>query len=309
MLLLGFLAGNPKIMLFKNYRHFAGPLKVIGVGSMFMGLLYGGVFSNETLLEAPTRAVTGFLAGTGFGRALGIHETEKIIQMMPEAGNMGRIFYFFGFTLALGIILNSLGLILNMINQATLRRYDKLLFSKHGVAGALFFWYAVSIGVRAVVAGITHKTFAITNVDTVCLVVPIVFIVLGPLIARIASGKKQLFPEGILSYIIEGIVEILEVVSGYFSNTVSFLRVGAFAMSHAVLSFVIFTMAAKVAGATMGPFWAAIIIIFGNALIIVLEGMIVAIQVVRLHYYEFFGKFFTEMGTEFAPFRFRGKKR
>jgi V/A-type H+-transporting ATPase subunit I len=33
--------------------------------------------------------------------------------------------------------------------------------------------------------------------------------------------------------------------------------------------------------------------------------MIVAIQVVRLQYYEFFSKFFTETGVEFSPFRFR----
>jgi V/A-type H+-transporting ATPase subunit I len=45
--------------------------------------------------------------------------------------------------------------------------------------------------------------------------------------------------------------------------------------------------------------------LFGNLLIIVLEGMIVAIQVVRLQYYEFFSKFFTETGVEFSPFRFR----
>jgi V/A-type H+-transporting ATPase subunit I len=36
--------------------------------------------------------------------------------------------------------------------------------------------------------------------------------------------------------------------------------------------------------------------------------MIVAIQVVRLQYYEFFSKFFTETGVEFAPFRFRKNK-
>ena len=48
--------------------------------------------------------------------------------------------------------------------------------------------------------------------------------------------------------------------------------------------------------------------LIGNAIIIVLEGMIVAIQVVRLQYYEFFSKFFTETGTLFAPFRFEYRK-
>ena len=47
-----------------------------------------------------------------------------------------------------------------------------------------------------------------------------------------------------------------------------------------------------------------IVLILGNALIIVLEGMIVAIQVIRLQYYEFFSKFFHENGREFKPFAF-----
>jgi V/A-type H+/Na+-transporting ATPase subunit I len=104
----------------------------------------------------------------------------------------------------------------------------------------------------------------------------------------------------------EGFVEILESTSSYISNTVSFLRVGAFALSHAVLSFIVFTLSDMVASqAPGGAFFAFLVMVLGNSVIIVLEGMIVAIQVVRLQYYEFFSKFFTETGVEFSPFRFR----
>jgi V/A-type H+-transporting ATPase subunit I len=48
-----------------------------------------------------------------------------------------------------------------------------------------------------------------------------------------------------------------------------------------------------------------LVMLFGNTVIILLEGMIVAIQVVRLQYYEFFSKFFTDTGVEFSPFRYR----
>ena len=47
--------------------------------------------------------------------------------------------------------------------------------------------------------------------------------------------------------------------------------------------------------------------IIGNAVVVVLEGMIVAIQVIRLQYYEFFSKFFNETGKEFVPFAFTYK--
>ena len=106
--------------------------------------------------------------------------------------------------------------------------------------------------------------------------------------------------------IIEGIVELLEVFSSFFSNSVSFLRVGAFALSHAVLSFIVFTMT-ELVGGDMSAGGIAVEV-FGNAVIIVLEGLIVAIQVVRLQYYEFFSKFFTETGKEFKPFRFKYKE-
>jgi V/A-type H+-transporting ATPase subunit I len=86
---------------------------------------------------------------------------------------------------------------------------------------------------------------------------------------------------------------------------VSFLRVGAFALSHAVLSFIVFTLSGMVSQIAAGPIFSMIIMIFGNGVIIILEGMIVAIQVIRLQYYEFFSKFFTETGVEFSPFRFR----
>jgi V/A-type H+-transporting ATPase subunit I len=113
-----------------------------------------------------------------------------------------------------------------------------------------------------------------------------------------------------MPFLMEGFVEILETLSTYVSNTVSFLRVGAFALSHAVLSFIVFTLSGMVGrSAAAGPVFALVVVVLGNALIIVLEGMIVAIQVVRLQYYEFFSKFFTETGVAFSPFRFRGEER
>ena len=57
-----------------------------------------------------------------------------------------------------------------------------------------------------------------------------------------------------------------------------------------------------VGGAAGGIVFRILVILIGNSIIIVLEGLIVTIQVVRLQYYEFFSKFFTESGEEFTPF-------
>ncbi len=62
---------------------------------------------------------------------------------------------------------------------------------------------------------------------------------------KIISGKRPVFPNGVGTAIIEGLVEILEIVSSYLSNSVSFLRVGAFALAHAVLGYIIFSIVAQ----------------------------------------------------------------
>ncbi|MDR1866640.1 MAG: V-type ATP synthase subunit I [Treponema sp.] len=290
LFLLGFLIDKRKITQLKSFKNYAIPLKTVGIASMIMGFLYGTVFSNEQILVAPTRAITGLLTG---------NPIDKILHLMPEGDNMTRVFLFFGFTVALGVILNSVGLIINIINQLSLKHYESALFSRSGIAGTLFFWYAIFIAVRIILGG------TIGIFDIVCLLLPVFFIACGPVLWRLIAKEKPLFKEGFVGFIVEGIVEILETISGYLSNTVSFLRVGAFALSHVVLSFIVFTMVEKVSGVPLGALWGFIVAFFGNLIIILLEGMIVAIQVVRLQYYEFFSKFFSETGIPFSPFRFR----
>jgi V/A-type H+-transporting ATPase subunit I len=87
----------------------------------------------------------------------------------------------------------------------------------------------------------------------------------------------------------------------YVANTLSFVRLAAYAMSHAALMVAAFSLAAeveKVAGRTLG--WG--VVLFGNLVALVLEGTVAAVQALRLEYYEFFGKFFHGDGRAFRPF-------
>ena len=90
----------------------------------------------------------------------------------------------------------------------------------------------------------------------------------------------------------EGFFELFEVCLSYVSNTISFLRIGAYAISHAGMMLVVFNLAhnTNIVG-----------IAFGNILVAVLEALLVSIQVMRLEYYEMFGRFYEGGGTEFAP--------
>ena len=88
---------------------------------------------------------------------------------------------------------------------------------------------------------------------------------------------------------------------GYLANTLSFLRVAAFALNHVALSLAVFTLAGMLD--TAGH-W--IMIVVGNLFIIVVEGAIVMIQTLRLEYYEGFSRFFRGDGRAFEPLRLEG---
>jgi V/A-type H+-transporting ATPase subunit I len=102
----------------------------------------------------------------------------------------------------------------------------------------------------------------------------------------------------------ESFVGAFEGILSYLANTISFVRLAAYAMSHAALLVAAFMVAAQVSGSSMvGGLWSVIIVIFGNIVAIVLEGIIASVQALRLEYYEFFGKFFSGKGQPFEPFR------
>ena len=51
-----------------------------------------------------------------------------------------------------------------------------------------------------------------------------------------------------------------------------------------------------------------LVVIFGNLFVIGLEGFIVTIQTMRLHYYEFFSKFFRGGGSPYEPLAWQARK-
>jgi V/A-type H+-transporting ATPase subunit I len=297
LLLIGLLVGKHGPKLLSKFSGYSVPLVSVGIASMAMGLLNGAVFTNEDLLVAPTRALTAAITGRPMDRIL------NILPMAEKGGSVKKLFYFFGFTIGIGVILNSVGLIINIVNRCVMKKYEAAFFAKTGLAGLVLFWYAVFIALRLVFGG------GFIGADAIGLLLPVICIFFGPAIWRCIARERPVLENGFMTFVMEGFVEVLETVSTYISNTVSFLRVGAFALSHAVLSYIVFRFSEEIARSSpAGSIPALLIIVFGNVVIITLEGMIVAIQVVRLQYYEFFNKFFTETGVEFAPFRFKEKK-
>ena len=303
LLLLGILSGKRGPAFFSRFRIYSVPLVAVGVSSMIMGFLTGSFFANEDFLAGPTRALTGFLTGRPVDHIL------VIIPIQEKGGSIVKLFYFFGFTISLGVIFNTIGLFVNITNKIYLKKYEEAFFEKTGVAGLLLFWYAVFIAVRAVVSLIHREIdFHFYGFDAIGLMLPLMVIFMGNAVWRFASGQRPVFEDGFLVFVVRGLVDILESISTIISNSVSFLRVGAFALSHAVLSYIIFWFAEMVSHTSAGTAFSILIVVSGNLIIIILEGLIVTIQVIRLQYYEFFSKFFTETGVKFQPFRFHKER-
>ena len=295
-LILGILMTTKVIKNFPVLGAGFGPIFIcIGISSTIMGILTGEFFGNGEILEPVSRFLKGLFGDTSHG---------PILHLMPSASSIDKLFYFLLFTMGIGFIINSVGLVINIINNFSLGRIGKAIFSKTGICGTIFFWYVVYVAIKALVFKSPVGVF-----DFVVLGICLLGIFFSEPLTHLVEGHRPIMENGLVATLVEGIVELLEVVSSYLSNSVSFLRVGAFALAHAVLGYIIFTMTSLIQsnGGWGGTAGSIAVSIFGNLLVIVLEGMIVAIQVVRLQYYEFFSKFFTETGREFEPFEFKYK--
>lgn len=109
-----------------------------------------------------------------------------------------------------------------------------------------------------------------------------------------ADTKKE--HKSVGSFITEGIIELFESCLSYITNTMSFLRIGGFILSHAGMMLVVNVLAGD--ELTVGYFIAQIL---GNLFVIGVEGFLVGIQVLRLEFYEIFSRFYKGDGKPFKP--------
>lgn len=292
-LLMGILMSK-KVLKLGGWNKFAPIFICIGISSSIMGFLEGEFFANTKVLVPVSAAIKS---------AFGVTDTHALaeplfsLEFWAAKNPIVPIFLIFGITIGLGFVINSIGLIINFFNKLSQQKYGSAFFGKTGLAGALFFWYVIFFAVRVAAFGHAPQVY-----DWIIIGVTLFFSAFAEPFERLADGHHPAIENGVGSLIIGGVVELIEVISTYLSNSISFVRVGAFALAHAVLGYIISSMVELAPGAA-----GIIISIIGNSIVIVLEGMIVAIQVIRLQYYEFFSKFFNETGREFKPFTFKYK--
>lgn len=240
-----------------------GILQVLGISSTIFGFLYGSIFGFENVIDAVL-----------------IRPMEDINDIL-----IGAIIFGCGFLIV--------GFILGIINSIKKKDLEHGVFGKEGLAGFMFY-----IGILTLVVGkLSGKELLPTSMWVVFLIFCLMLILLKQPLANSIIRKKPLFNDGAKDYFIEASFEVIETILSMFSNTVSFIRVGAFALNHVGL-FVAFTAMAQM---TDNGIASVFILILGNIIIIGLEGLIVFIQGLRLQYYELFSKYYDGGGVPFEP--------
>jgi V/A-type H+-transporting ATPase subunit I len=201
--------------------------------------------------------------------------------------------------LAVGAALITAGVVLNIANRLRRGDYAGGLLGRFGLVGIVFYWGALALAIKLAVApGPVDGWLA-----AVLVVVPLLVLMLHEPLVALLTRREKLWEGGAAIGLMLGAVEAMETVVTYMANTFSFLRVAAFALSHAALSFTIFVLVDLVRDVPGGLLWSAMVFVLGTALIVGLEGLIVAIQILRLEYYEFFTKFFRGEGVRYDPFQ------
>ena len=189
-------------------------------------------------------------------------------------GDIANLQLFMVFILLLGVVHMTFGMGLGAYNRIRRREFREAFFGP--VCSAWFYLAGVFVISQVVLSGFKFSTALQNPVEIPGVLVPLLLL-----------GWK------------EGGLHALEVFIQSISNTFSYLRIWALNLSGYYVKFAIFVAfggpvitATSLVGATAG-----------NLLVMLLEGLIVFVQALRLHWVEWFGKFYEGGGAAFSPYR------
>ncbi len=248
-----------------------------GVFSTFFGFMYGSFFGFEDTLIKHIWL-----------------KPKEAMMTLPVIGQMNTVFVV---AIVFGMFLILTAMILHIIVCVRNHDAEGTWFDTNGVAGFLFYGFLV-VSLILVMSGHTLPGAAIL---VIILGLPLLAMAFKEPLGAWLEKKKAKFDDGIPMYLVQTFFEMFEVLLSFFSNTLSFVRIGAFAVSHAAMMEVVLMLA----GFTEGGSGNWLIIVLGNAFVCAMEGLIVGIQVLRLEYYELFSRFYKGTGHAFRPYEMK----
>lgn len=269
LLIGGFLLYRAKKM------NLAAIISCCGFFSTIFGFLFGSIFGFEDIIDAawlrPGEAMT----------------------TLPFIGRLNTVFVI-AVALGMGIII--LTMILNIINSVRAHDPEKTWFDTNGAAGLVFYAAMASV----IVLFMTGHPLPAGIVLAVMFGIPLLLMFFKEPLTALVEKKAAAIEGGKGMFVVQGFFELFEVLLSYFSNTISFVRVGAFAVSHAAMMEVVLMLAGYESGSASSVNW--LVVVLGNVFVCGMEGLIVGIQVLRLEYYELFSRFYRGTGRAFKPY-------
>lgn len=284
LLILGLLIDRGVVM--KGMRSLGLLIAYCGASAAIFGVLYGSVFGFE---------------GEHFEHAFGfelhplwlspLHDTLPIL----------------GIAIDVGIVILLIAYLLAIFNQVRSREWSHLIFGHNGLMGlALYISFLGLLGMAVAALRlpiIPRIAVAISSLPLPWGILALIFglgIMFSEVLINWMEGHRPIVEAhgvgGFIMYLVQAFMDLFETLISQLSNTLSFVRVGAFAVAHGGVSMAIFALAGEELGF---KYW--LVVLLGNIFIIGFEGLIVGIQTMRLNYYEFLGKFFTGGGMRFEP--------
>lgn len=269
LLIGGFLLYRAKKM------NLAAIISCCGFFSTIFGFLFGSIFGFEDIIDAawlrPGEAMT----------------------TLPFIGRLNTVFVI-AVALGMGIII--LTMILNIINSVRAHDPEKTWFDTNGAAGLVFYAAMASV----IVLFMTGHPLPAGIVLAVMFGIPLLLMFFKEPLTALVEKKAAAIEGSKGMFVVQGFFELFEVLLSYFSNTISFVRVGAFAVSHAAMMEVVLMLAGYESGSASSVNW--LVVVLGNVFVCGMEGLIVGIQVLRLEYYELFSRFYRGTGRAFKPY-------
>jgi len=278
--------------------------------------------------------IIGFLFGEFFGLSEYAHHLvhDSMGMSIPEIFVFEPLWFepipnvtvMFVVTMLVGTLHMGLGLLLSAINKVSSKDMFGVLWEAVKIwclFGTLYFLLlllssslvGVDIGIAIFITTVISRIEPMAGL-LFLVALPVLILFAFKVVSELRHEKHDKAEKGeklsgmdYIILLIDGLIDaILENLFRFLANIVSYGRILALALCHAALMEVFILLAFMCAGsiAILGPVIGVIIFIAGNAIVIVLEAVMAGIHTIRLHFYEWFTKFYDGGGIEFSPFRF-----
>jgi V/A-type H+-transporting ATPase subunit I len=249
-----------------RYFLFAGGLFVLcGISAIFFGFLFGEFFGPSGVLHPIMLITIGPFQIGGF-------------DPMHEPLNMLR------FAIFVGVIILSLGLVLRVVNNIKKHRLKLAFISSCWIwllLGGFFMWVYWG-GISNITRWFAEGSLMLLGLTA-----------LPALLICIVTATSGSIMEGV-DFSIEVLIESLD-------HTISFSRLAALFLTHTALNY----MFLIIAGVEHGAFTlqSIPIIMVGSILALSIEGLVIFVHCLRLHWVELFPEFYSGKGIPYKPLK------